>query len=372
MKKLIIATLLCATPAALAQDTTTSSLEFTREEAAVRPQGLLPFIAIGGGYTGYENVSEAEGSPATLKLLGSYYFDAPMVVDVGFGVNNQQFTQSAGTANETAITDGALELALRYRWDRWQAGVVGNQLYKQGPFYSADQADAHFVGLQALRDFNISPSWIARVGARAQSLTNNTDGNVMMYLVDLQLGWNPSAYRPSVSEASPVAAEESFAQMDEDLMEENAANPEVQGTAPARPIAEVRPEPALRDVSYAAIAGGTAINFQTARASISAQDQQRLAQISQVLADNSDLYDRVEVHGYTDTTGSSTINERISQQRAETVGNILRRNGVEDVVAVGKGSADSTGSMASDRRAELVFIGVKDEARLQEVLSQVQ
>lgn len=370
MKKIIIATLLCAASTAIAnQDTTTSSLGFTREETAVRPQGLLPFLGLGGGYTGYENVGAVEGTPATMKLLGSYYFDAPMVMDLGYGVNNQQFTQSTGTGNETAITDGVLELALRYRWDRWQAGVIGNQFYNQGIYYSADQADAHFVGLQALRDFNISPSWIARVGARAQSLTNNTDGNIMMYLVDLQLGWNPSAYRPSVSQ-TPVAVEETVAQVDEDMMIEE---PAVQSpVAPSRPIAQMRPEPALRDVSYAALAGGTSINFQTARASISSQDQQKLAQISQVLADNSDLYDRVEVHGYTDSTGSSSINERISQQRAESVSNILRRNGVEDVVAVGKGSADSTGSLASDRRAELVFIGVKDEAKLQEALSQIQ
>lgn len=366
MKKLILATLLCAATTATAnQDTTTSALEFSREETAVRPQGLLPFIAIGGGYTGYENVGSVEGTPSTLKLLGSYYFDAPMVMDLGFGVNNQQFSQSVGTTNETAITDGSLELAFRYRWDRWQAGVVGNQLYKQGPNYSADQADAHFVGLQALRDFNMTPSWIARVGARAQTLTNNTDGNIMMYMIDLQLGWNPSAYRPSVSQ-NPVATEETLAATDEEMMIEETA------AAPARPVAEVRPEPALRDVSYAALAGGTAIGFQTARASISAQDQQKLTQISQVLADNSDLYDRVEIHGYTDSTGSQTINQRISQQRADSVRSIMQKNGVQDVVAVGKGSSESTGSLASDRRAELVFIGVKDEAKLQEALSQVQ
>ncbi len=188
-----------------------------------------------------------------------------------------------------------------------------------------------------------------------------------MYMVDLQLGWNPSAYRPSVSQ-NPMAAERTVAMTDEEMMVEEpmAAN------APARPVAEVRPAPALRDVSYAALAGGTAIGFQTAQASISTQDQQKLNQLSQVLADNSDLYERVEIHGYADATGSQSINQRISQQRADSVKSILEKNGVEDVVAVGKGSSESTGSMASDRRAELVFIGVKDEAKLQEALSQIQ
>lgn len=364
MKKLLLATLLCAATTAYAnQDTTTSALEFSREETATRPSGLLPFLGFGGGYTGYENIKEVEGTPATIKLLGSYYFDAPMVVDLGYGANNQQF--STNTAAETAITDGALELAVRYRWDKWQAGVIGNQFYNQGENYSADQADAHFAGLQVLREFNMTPSWLARVGARAQSLTNNTDGNVMMYLVDLQLGWNPGAYKPSVSQ-SPVATTETME--DEYMLEETATTT----TAPARPVAEVVPEPALRDVSYAALAGGTAINFNTSRTALNAQDQQKLSQVAKVLADNSDLYERVEVHGFTDATGSSAINQRISQQRAESVSSILKRNGVSDVVAVGKGSAESTGSMESDRRAELVFIGVKDEAKLQEALSQVQ
>lgn len=362
MRKIILATLLCAAASAQAQDTTTSALEFSREETATRPSGLIPFLGFGGGYTGYENIAEVEGTPATIKLLGSYYFDAPAVVDLGYGANNQQF--SATNAAQTAITDGALELAIRYRWDKWQAGVIGNQFYNQGENYSADQADAHFAGLQVLREFNMSPSWLARVGARAQTLTNNTDGNVMMYLVDLQLGWNPGAYKPSVSQ-SPVAAQHIPMEDDEMTLEQTPS-------APARPVAGVVPEPALRDVSYAALAGGTAITFDTSRTALNSADQQKLNQLARVLADNSDLYERVEVHGFTDATGSSSINERISQQRAESVSSILKRNGVNDVVAVGKGSAESTGSMQSDRRAELVFIGVKDEAKLQEALSEIQ
>jgi outer membrane protein OmpA-like peptidoglycan-associated protein len=378
MRKLILASLLCAASAAYAQqDTSTSALGLTREETTTRPQGLLPFIGLGGGYTGYENFAPAEGTPATIKLLGSYYFDAPMVMDLGYGVNNQQFTQSPGANQESAITDGALELALRYRLEHWQLGAIANQLYNQGPNYSADQADATFAGLQALYQFNMTPSWLARVGARAQALTNNTDGQVMMYLVDLQLGWNPGAYKPSVSQ-NPVAVNNSTPKVDEEMSldEETpvqAAQTEVPAAAaPSRPVAAVVPEPALRDVNYAALAGGTAIQFQTARASITADDQQKLNQVAKVLADNSDLYERVEVHGYTDSTGSSDANQRISQERANSVGNILKRNGVSDVVAVGKGSAESTGNLASDRRAELVFIGVKDEARLQEALSEVR
>lgn len=344
---------------------TTSSLELTQEETAKAPQGILPFLAAGGGYTGYENLSQTESSPATLKLLGSYYFESPTVVDLGFGVNNQQFIQATG-AQETATTGGVAELALRYRWDnRWQAGIVGNQFYEQGRNLSADQGDAHFVGLQVLKEFNITQSWLARIGARAMSLTNNTDGLVAMYLVDLQIGWNPGAYRPSVRQVSETT----------NPVQREFARPETQ-TPAAPPVAlrqEARTE--LKDVAYSNLRSNEGvIQFPTSAVALSNSDQQKLSRVAKALNENSDLFERVEIRGYADASGSSILNERLSQQRAEQVRSVLRKNGLSSasVVAKGMGSRDSTGSMAADRRAEIVFVGVKDEEKLREVLAEIE
>lgn len=379
MKTIILIALLSVGSLAQAnqQTPTTSALEFSREEAERAPEGLVPFLALGGGYTGYENVGATEGTPATLKLLGSYYFPAThFVTDLGYGVNNQQFTQSRETTLDTSKTGGVLEFAARYRWDsKWQAGIVANQFYEQGAALSADQGDAHFVGLQVLREFNMTPSWLARLGVRAMSLTNNTDGLVAMYLVDLQIGWNPGAYRPSVRQ---TAAQENPVQREpqaQNVTEVTDEPEEVQASEPARPVAEVEPASALSSVAFSSlIATGGDIQFNTARASVSAEDQQRLSRIAKALSENKDLYDKVEIRGYADASGSAAANQRISQQRAETVRNIMRRNGLRssDVVAKGMGSAESTGVQASDRRAELVFTGVKDEAKLREVLSQIE
>nr|WP_295903425.1 OmpA family protein [uncultured Bdellovibrio sp.] len=384
MKTLILVALISVGSLASAnqQTPTTSALEFSREEAERAPEGLVPFIALGGGYTGYENVSSAEGTPATLKLLGSYYFPAShFVMDLGYGVNNQQFTQSRDTTLDTSRTGGALELAARYRWDsKWQAGIVANQFYEQGKALSADQGDAHFVGLQVLREFNMTPSWLARLGVRAMSLTNNTDGLVPMYLVDLQIGWNPGAYRTSVRQTAanenPVQREpQNVTNVDEEsATSEEMANEEV-STPPSRPVAEVQPQSALRDVALSSVLGsGSEIQFNTAKASVSTEDQEKLSKVAKALADNRDLFEKVEIHGYADASGSPAINQRISQQRADSVRNIMRQNGLRssDVIAKGMGSEDSTGVQASDRRAELVFTGVKDEAKLREVLSQIE
>lgn len=370
MNTISLIALLSLSSAAFANQTTqsmptTSTLELTQEESEKTPRGLLPFLAAGGGYTGYETLSQTEGSPATLKLLGSFYLESPAVIDVGFGVNNQQFIQATGS-QETATTGGVAELAIRYRWDsRWQAGIVGNQFYEQGRNLSADQGDAHFVGLQVLKEFNMTPSWLARIGARAMSLTNNTDGLVAMYLVDLQIGWNPGAYRPSARQVTET----------QNPVQREFARPEAQAPA-ARPVAlEREAQSELKDVAYSNLSSDEGvIRFPSAAVALSNADQRKLSRVAKALNENSDLFERVEVRGYADASGSSILNERLSQQRAEQVRSVLRKNGLRSssVVAKGMGSANSTGSIASDRRAEIVFVGVKDEEKLREVLAEVE
>lgn len=358
------------------QDATTSAMEFGREEAEKRPEGVLPFIGIGGGYTGYDTAGAVEGTPATLKLLGSFYLPAaPLVFDLGYGVNNQQFSQTDETDLNTAVTGGALEFAARYRWDnRWQAGIVANQLYEQGSNFTAAQGDAHFVGLQALREFNISASWLGRIGARAMALTNNTEGLVNMYLIDLQIGWNPGAYKPTARQtasANPVEETQTSA-ADTEMQDMDQSQAQMQ--APSRPVAQATPEPILKDVTYSSLAGaGALVQFNSSQVAVRDQDEQKISRLAEALADNSDLFDRVEVHGYTDASGSPEINQQISEQRANEVRSLLRKHGLRDVdvVAMGKGSANSTGISAKDRRAELVFVGVKDEDKLRDALSKV-
>lgn len=362
MKTIILTALLCVglTAQANQDSATTSALEFSREEAAMAPRGVLPFLGLGGGYTGYENVNEVEGTPATLKLLGSWYLEGPWVFDLGYGVNNQQFSQASGN-RETAITDGALEFAARYRTEnRWQFGVVGDQLYNQGESYSADQADAHFVGLQLLKEFNMTPSWLARLGVRAQALTNNTDGQVNMYMIDLQIGWNPGAYKPSVRSV----ASEGFTE-DDDAMRKVAE--------PARPVATMETESPLNEVNMATIAGaGSVITFRSSQYAIRGADQRKLSQVAKILNDNPGLVEKVEVRGFADATGTDEVNQRVSQARANSVKSILERNGLNNVEAVGMGATDSTGIKSRDRRAELVFIGVKDETALRRALSTIE
>jgi outer membrane protein OmpA-like peptidoglycan-associated protein len=89
--------------------------------------------------------------------------------------------------------------------------------------------------------------------------------------------------------------------------------------------------------------------------------QQKLVQVADVLKQYGDEYS-ISVNGYTDSRGSDTHNQQLSQARAESVRNYLVSKGVaEDVVkAFGQGESapiagnDTAEGRADNRRVEIV------------------
>lgn len=377
MKTLLLSTLiLCmfTTGQSWAQDeeSSSSALRFSEEGRGGKPSGIVPFIGAGGGYTAYDSELDVEGVPTTLKLLGSYYFDMPLILDVGYGFNNQQFSQD-GALDDT-ITDSALELAARYGFgNRWQIGVVADHFFNQGGNYGAEQADAQFAGIQLLKEFNISQSWLARVGGRVQTLTNTDDRAVNMAMIDLQIGWNPGSRQPTTSSAM---AEDS-SQSDTSEMAATEYGPAGTGVA-ATDMEEGADSEAMMgaatDVPLDAIAQDKLITFPVGQAQVKEQDQNTLSQVAEVLNDNPELVERVEIRGHADVSGSTELNQRLSEQRASEVASALQESGLTNVeiTTVGRGEADAQGTSPQDRRAELVFVGVQDEDSLRDALSSIE
>ena len=93
-----------------------------------------------GDSAGSDNYN-AEGAPASIKILSSYKTEAGRtVVDVGFGVQNYHFVH--GSAIERSISASVMELATRYQFEnQWQLGVVYNQVFGKGENFYANQAD---------------------------------------------------------------------------------------------------------------------------------------------------------------------------------------------------------------------------------------
>ncbi|RKR07269.1 outer membrane protein OmpA-like peptidoglycan-associated protein [Kushneria sinocarnis] len=104
------------------------------------------------------------------------------------------------------------------------------------------------------------------------------------------------------------------------------------------------------------------ITFATDSANLSQQIRSPLDGVRQVLEEYQDT--RVQIDGYTDSTGSDSYNQRLSELRAQAVGNYLARGGVDfnRLIMSGHGednpiaSNDSAQGRAQNRRVEITLV----------------
>ncbi len=109
--------------------------------------------------------------------------------------------------------------------------------------------------------------------------------------------------------------------------------------------------------------------FDTGKYTLKEPAREKLARLSGIILSHPGLNLRVE--GYTDSTGSDAFNQKLSEQRADTVHDFLINQGLnpDTVTAVGYGKAypvasnDTSAGRAMNRRVEMVvsgeIIGVK-------------
>jgi len=110
------------------------------------------------------------------------------------------------------------------------------------------------------------------------------------------------------------------------------------------------------------------ILFDTGRAVLKAEAVQQLGQVGDVLAKYSD--DRITVIGHTDSTGSATTNQTLSEQRAQAVKTTLLTRGVPEasISTVGMGAsqpiaANTTATGRSQNRRVELKIVIPDTAQ---------
>jgi outer membrane protein OmpA-like peptidoglycan-associated protein len=103
--------------------------------------------------------------------------------------------------------------------------------------------------------------------------------------------------------------------------------------------------------------------FDTGKYTLKAPAREKLAKISGIIISHPGL--NLQVEGYTDITGSDEFNQRLSEQRADTVREFLVSQGVnpQSITAVGYGknypvaSNNTPSGRALNRRVELVVSG---------------
>ena len=107
----------------------------------------------------------------------------------------------------------------------------------------------------------------------------------------------------------------------------------------------------------------TKINFERRSTSVTEDSKIAIEQIAKILTDNPEF--KVEVAGHTDSRGSDSLNKKISQDRASSVGEILISLGInkDRITAVGYGEDhplvkdDENGLSEVNRRVEFNILG---------------
>jgi outer membrane protein OmpA-like peptidoglycan-associated protein len=103
------------------------------------------------------------------------------------------------------------------------------------------------------------------------------------------------------------------------------------------------------------------ILFDSGKSILKPEAVEQLGQVGDILAKYAD--DRVKVFGYTDSTGTLKLNERLSQERADAVRTVLLGRGVKEtqITSLGMGPQNPIADNATidgrqkNRRVELVI-----------------
>lgn len=196
-KLTLVFLVLAAAPSLFAQEVgvqRSTTGRFSESLERTQQTGFAGYLTYSGGYTGVSSDLGVEGTPSSLKLLGSYVTENQKgVFDLGAGTQNQTFTSSL--AQDSSTSSNVLELAARYQFaSRWQLGAVVDSVSETGSTYGANAVNAAFGGVQILREVGLGKEFLGRIGARAMTSLNTDNTPVNMALVELQLGWGQTGF----------------------------------------------------------------------------------------------------------------------------------------------------------------------------------
>jgi outer membrane protein OmpA-like peptidoglycan-associated protein len=135
------------------------------------------------------------------------------------------------------------------------------------------------------------------------------------------------------------------------------------GCSPAHPGGGSGLSPAAAQEKINAVLGSTGITFGFGGATLTPRDLSLLRQVAAILAPAPKI--SVTVSGYTDSSGTASVNMPLSRERARAAGTYLAARGVavSRVTATGLGAADPVASnstsagRAANRRVELTVQG---------------
>lgn len=278
-----------------------------------------------GAKTGWSNFDFSQNNGDTDddawagSVYGGYQFNEWFSLEGGYNYLGNSKEHIAGSeVNKTQIQNG--ELGAKLDWNLTNAwnlfGKVGTSYnyvdQKTGAYNDSDENWSLMLGAGV--EYQLSHNWRVRTeyqwfdNVGENSTTGKSDVNY------LSLGL--SYYFGSSESAAPIAA---------------AAT-----TAAVVAAQEPEPEPVVAEEPLpAATLSGHA--FEHDSTELTEQAKTTLAPVAEYLNQRPEI--KVDVIGYTDSTGSAKYNQKLSEQRAQAASDYLESKGVDKsrVTTIGKG-----------------------------------
>jgi outer membrane protein OmpA-like peptidoglycan-associated protein len=350
LRSVVLIVLLTAISVEAFESSTTLSLKPEIQRGDLQnPQGLWPLVGAGLGVMDHNDQIRTGGTLTHVKLMGSYYFDnQPWVADAGIGLHNE-FLSQGGTGSDT-IQSLYTELSARYKLsDKWQLGAIWNTLVDNPDRYRSNTNNlASFIGVQALKEFVWSDTYLVRAGGRIMTDVGIGGETIDTAMAELQVSFGPGAQK--VAEEKPAPA----------------------------PV-PVAPHLARHAVQTFDFDDPGPVHFETDSTKLVPSSSAYLRRLSRALADNRHLFDRVSVIGHADQRGTDKYNLKLSRRRAQTIRNVLATSGlnVSQIYSEGRGESEllsrsmASPSLQRNRRVQLEFHGVKNNQALKNVVDSV-
>jgi outer membrane protein OmpA-like peptidoglycan-associated protein len=313
-----------------------------------------PYAGVFGGFNflSPSNSTEQDKNGYNLGLKGTgSYLTKEWIYDLGLGY---QHNSMSGSGVEVKMQTLFLELDARYR--------LNSQL-SVGP-----TLQTHFNN----SEYDNSYSEVER--QNGNSTVNLLFGGKLSY--DSKLGSLPVRYDvaalTNLNDSSRRNMVINFG-ISFSLPEKPAPVVARKEVAPMRPV--VKPEP-VADVKVTL--KFARVGFETDAFELDAQGKERLMRLGKVLAQYPTLFERVKISGHTDSRGGKEYNQKLSQDRAESVLKVFIAAGVNEkkLEAVGYGltrpldTEENEVAWEKNRRTEIEFFGVTDRNFLNKKLEE--
>ena len=201
----------------------------------------------------------------------------------------------------------------------------------------------------------------------AQALSRNAEAGQQLQSSNLQLAALQAEYLKNVNariaaeNAAAAAALGKLGKTQAQLDAERAAAAAAQARAAAA-LAKIRGKLTQSDRGTVITLPG-ALLFPSGKGTLTAGGKRNLDPLMEFLRDDPR---KIEVDGYTDSTGSAAVNQKLSQERADTVmRDIVRYGNIPEsrITAVGMGPANPIGDNQTpagrqlNRRVEIILLG---------------